>query len=173
MKQIIKSNIKRDLLKFLWIPIILIILSSIIIFQFKKDEQNSKHSLYFGKKNDVSEYFERRSIEIFKDVWSKLDFNDKNLDILVSMFTRNTRSIFTELEFEKSSKILMKYLNDQQFSQNLHKKTELIDNKLMEIHNRNVEKSKFPYSLIPRFRSIIFFKNNISIFEKNILYFKL
>ncbi len=101
MKQIIKSNIKRDLLKFLWIPIILIILSSIIIFQFKKDEQNSKHSLYFGTKNDVSEYFERRSIEIFKGVWSKLDFTDKNLDILVSMFTRNTRSIFTELEFSQ------------------------------------------------------------------------
>lgn len=105
MKQIIKSNIKRDLLKFLWIPVILITLSSIIIFQFKKDEQNLKHTLYFGKKSNITSYFERRSSELFKNVWSKLDFDDKNLqknkDVLLSMFSKNIRSRFIESDFDQ------------------------------------------------------------------------
>ena len=71
----------------------------------------------------------------------------------------------TELEFEKSSKILNSYLNDKNFTQDLHLKTDVLDKEFLKIHHSNIMRQKFPHNLKRKIKHIIFLKNLRGLFS--------
>ena len=89
-------------------------------------------------------------------------FLNKTNNVLWFYFEGND---FIELEFEKSSKILNSYLNDKNFTQNLHLKTAVVDKEFLKIHQNNIIKQKFLHNLKRKIKNILFLKNIRNLFN--------